>query len=445
MNSWNATAIDYIRCCFWVLKFVPSDLLLYKISMKKVYAKIGVKKWPSNINPEHRMTSYIPPSFVPPTSATVGKTIECKAAIAMKANEDLIVDTISVAPPQVGEVRIKIAATALCHTDAYTLGGLDPEGLFPCILGHEAAGVVESVGPGVTSVKPGDHVIPCYQACCGECKFCVNPKTNLCSAVRNWTGRGVMKGDDKPRFTYKGQPIFHFMGTSTFSEYTVVHEVSVAKIDPTAALDKVCLLGCGVSTGWGAVWNTAKVEEGSVAAVFGLGAVGLAVIEGLKIAKCKRIIAIDINEGKFESAMQWGATECINPKTVSKPIQDHIVDITDGGVDYSFECIGNVNIMRAALECCHKGWGESVIVGVAAAGQEISTRPFQLVTGRVWRGTAFGGFKSRQQVPRLVDRVNGGELSLDKYITHKMPFSQINEAFHTLHAGECLRCVLYFD
>lgn len=392
------------------------------------------------------MTSYVPPLFISPTAATVGKNIECKAAIAMGPKQDLIVDIILVAPPLEGEVRIKIAATAICHTDAYTLGGLDPEGLFPCILGHEAAGIVESVGPGVTSLKPGDHVIPCYQACCGECKFCKNPKTNLCSAVREWTGRGVMKGNNKPRFTYKGQPIYHFMGTSTFSEYTVVHEVSVAKIDKNAPLDKACLLGCGISTGWGAVWNTAKVEEGSTAAVFGLGAVGLSVVDGLKIAGASRIIAIDSNDKKEDVARRMGATDFINPKKIpqGKNIQNYIIDMTDGGVDYSFECIGNVDVMRAALECCHKGWGESVIIGVAASGTEISTRPFQLVTGRVWRGTAFGGWKSRMQVPGLVDRVQTGELNVDTYITHQLPFDKINEGFHMLHSGECLRAVLYF-
>jgi len=390
------------------------------------------------------MAPYAPPDFVPPTEDTVGKVITCKAALALEAKKPLVVDEVEVAVPQEGEVRIKIAANALCHTDVYTLSGEDPEGLFPSILGHEAAGVVESVGPGVTSVKPGDHVIPCYQACCKECKFCKHPRSNLCQAVRQWTGRGVMKADDKSRFTYKGEPVYHFMGTSTFSEYTVVHEVSVAKIDPEADLAKVCLLGCGVSTGWGAVWNTSRVHEGATAAVFGLGAVGLAVIEGLKVAGASRIIAIDINEKKFDNATAWGATDCINPKEHDKPIQEVIVEMTDGGVDFSFECIGNVDIMRSALECAHKGWGESCIIGVAGSGKEISTRPFQLVTGRVWRGTAFGGFKSRIEVPELVDRVTSGELSLDKYITHKMPFDKINDALDTLHQGDCLRCVLYF-
>jgi S-(hydroxymethyl)glutathione dehydrogenase/alcohol dehydrogenase len=370
--------------------------------------------------------------------------ITCKAAIALAPKQDLIVDLVEIAPPQAGEVRIKVAATALCHTDSYTLSGQDPEGVFPCVLGHEAAGVVESVGPGVTSVQPGDHVIPCYQACCGECKFCKHPKTNLCQAVRAWTGRGVMKIDDKTRITYKGKPIFHFMGVSSFSQYIVVHEVSVAKVTPVAPLDKICLLGCGVSTGWGAVWNTAKVEKGSTAAVFGIGAVGLACIEGLKIAGAKRIIAVDINASKFPAAKQWGATDCVNPNDYKKPIQEVLVEMTDGGLDYTFECIGNVKIMRAALEACHKGWGESVVIGVAGAGQELATRPFQLVTGRVWRGSAFGGWKSRYQVPHLVDRYLKGEVTLDRYITHRMPFDKINDAFHLLHEGQCLRCVLYF-
>lgn len=380
----------------------------------------------------------------PPSLQTLTRLSAPPAAIALEAKKDLIVDMVQIAPPQAGEVRIKIAATALCHTDAYTLSGADPEGVFPCVLGHEAAGVVESVGPGVTSVQPGDHVIPCYQACCKECKFCKNPKTNLCQAVRAWTGRGVMKADDKTRISYKGKPLFHFMGVSAFSEYCVVHEVSVAKIDTKAPLDKVCLLGCGVSTGWGAVWNTAKVEPGSTAAVFGIGAVGLAVIEGLKVAGAKRIIAVDVNETKFASAKAWGATECVNPTAYKKPIQEVLVEMTDGGLDYTFECVGNVNVMRSALEACHKGWGESIVIGVAAAGQEISTRPFQLVTGRVWRGTAFGGFKSRIAVPLLVDRYMKGEVTLDRYVTHRMSFDEINEAFNLMHEGTCLRCVLYF-
>lgn len=351
-------------------------------------------------------------------------------------------------PPQAGEVRVKIVATALCHTDAYTLDGLDPEGLFPCVLGHEAAGVVESVGEGVTSVQPGDHVIPCYQAYCGDCMFCKHPKSNLCTSVRAFTGKGVMKADEKPRFsTLDGKPLYHFMGTSTFSEYTVVHEVSVAKIPKEAPLDKVCLLGCGVATGWGAVYNTAQVQPGTSVAVFGLGAVGLAVIEAAKRAGATRIFAIDINPDKFVAAKEWGATDCVNPKDYDKPIQQVLVEMSPSGwgIDYTFECIGNVEIMRAALECAHRGWGESVVIGVAASGKELATRPFQLVTGRVWKGTAFGGYKSRLQVPDLVDLYQKGETLLDKYITHTMKFDDINTAFDLLHSGQCLRCVLTFD
>eukprot|EP00884_Botryococcus_braunii_P021377 jgi/Botrbrau1/7923/Bobra.9_2s0089.2 len=383
--------------------------------------------------------------------ATKAEPIECKAAIAWEANKPLDFTTVIVDPPQAGEVRIKIVATALCHTDAYTLDGHDPEGLFPCILGHEAAGIVESVGEGVTTVKPGDHVIPCYQAFCGECPMCLSGKTNLCGSVRNWTGRGLMKADDGSRFTHKesGKKIFHFMGTSTFSEYTVVHEVSVAKITEAAPLDKVCLLGCGVSTGLGAVQNTAKVEMGATAAVFGLGTVGLAVIDGLRDVGAKRIIAVDIDPGKHAKALEWGATEAINPKDFDKPIQQVIVDMTNddgvGGVDYSFDCTGNVEVMRAALECCHKGWGESVVIGVAAAGKEIATRPFQLVTGRVWRGTAFGGYKSRIDVPLLVEKYLAGKFKVDEYVTHTMKLADINKAFDLLHAGQALRVVMYTE
>ncbi|KAI8474378.1 MAG: formaldehyde dehydrogenase [Monoraphidium minutum] len=375
-----------------------------------------------------------------------GEPIQCLAAIAWEAKKPLEVTKVIVAPPGPGEVRIKIVATALCHTDAYTLDGLDPEGLFPCILGHEAAGVVESVGDGVTSVKPGDHVIPCYQAYCGDCKFCKHPESNLCISVRAFTGKGVMKSDGKSRFTtLDGKPLYHFMGTSTFSEYTVVHEQSVALIDKAAPLDKVCLLGCGVSTGWGAVFNTAKVQPGTSVAVFGLGAVGLAVIEAAKRAGAGRIIAVDINASKFDAAKEWGATECINPKDHDKPIQQVINELTEWGCDYTFECIGNTAVMRAALECAHRGWGQSVVIGVAAAGQEISTRPFQLVTGRQWKGTAFGGYKSRVQVPELVADYMAGKTLLDKYITHSLPFTQINEAFELLHSGKTLRTVLTFE
>ncbi|KAG6500678.1 hypothetical protein ZIOFF_040528 [Zingiber officinale] len=385
---------------------------------------------------------------------TQGQVITCKAAVAWEANKPLVIQDVQVAPPQAGEVRVKILFAALCHTDAYTLSGKDPEGLFPCILGHEAAGIVESVGEGVTEVQPGDHVIPCYQAECRECKFCKSGKTNLCGKVRSATGVGVMLNDRGSRFSIDGKPIYHFMGTSTFSQYTVVHDVSVAKIHPQAPLEKVCLLGCGVPTGnlslcfitgtlgLGAVWNTAKVESGSIVAIFGLGTVGLAVAEGAKTAGASRIIGVDIDNKKFDIAKNFGVTEFVNPKDHDKPIQQVIVDLTDGGVDYSFECIGNVSIMRAALECCHKGWGTSVIVGVAASGQEISTRPFQLVTGRVWKGTAFGGFKSRSQVPWLVEKYMNKEIKVDEYITHNMTLEEINEGFDLLHEGGCLRCVL---
>ena len=388
------------------------------------------------------------------SSTTIGREITCKAAIATAPNAPLEIADVVVSPPQKGEVRIKITHTALCHTDAYTLSGQDPEGLFPAILGHEAAGIVESVGEGVTSCKVGDSVIPCYQACClniegvDACKFCLHPKTNWCQAVRQWTGNGIMKADEKTRFrrASDGTPIYHFMGTSTFSEYTVVHEVAVAVVNPKAPREKTCLLGCGVSTGWGAVYNTAKVEKGNTVAVFGLGAVGLAVIEAAREVGASRILAIDTNPEKFEVAKKFGATECVNPKDFAdEKIQDVIVRMTDGGVDFSFECIGNVDVMRAALECAHKGWGESVIIGVAAGGKEIATRPFQLVTGRVWRGTAFGGYKSRVEVPKLVEKYLEGKTMLDEYVTHEMKFEQINDAFDVLHAGKCLRVVLSMD
>ncbi|KAF5891963.1 Alcohol dehydrogenase class-3, partial [Clarias magur] len=340
-----------------------------------------------------------------------------------------------------GQLRDFIHATAVCHTDAYTLSGSDPEGLFPSILGHEGAGTVESIGEGVTKFKPGDTVIPLYIPQCGECKFCKNPKTNLCQKIRVTQGQGLLP-DKTTRFTCKGKPVFHFMGTSTFSEYTVVADISLAKVDEKAPLDKVCLLGCGVSTGYGAALNTAKVEPGSVCAVFGLGAVGLATIMGCKVAGASRIIGVDINPDKFETAKKFGATEFVNPKDHSKPIQEVLVEMTDGGVDYSFECIGNVAIMRAALEACHKGWGTSVIIGVAGAGQEICTRPFQLITGRSWKGTAFGGWKSVESVPKLVEDYMNKKLMVDEFVTHTLPFDQINEAFDLMHAGK--RWALWF-
>jgi S-(hydroxymethyl)glutathione dehydrogenase/alcohol dehydrogenase len=370
--------------------------------------------------------------------------------VAWAANAPLEVCTVTVAPPQAGEVRIRVVATALCHTDAYTLDGHDPEGLFPCVLGHEAAGVVESVGPGVTSVAPGDHVLPCYQANCGECLFCRHPKSNLCIAVRAFTGKGVMKADGGTRFTAKKDgadvPVFHFMGTSAFSEYTVVHEVSVAKIAAAAPLDKACLLGCGVATGWGAVRNTAAVQHGASVAVFGLGAVGLAVVEAAKRAGAATIVAVDTNEAKFADARKWGATACVNPAADARPVQEVLVEMSPSGwgFDHTFECIGNVEVMRAALECAHRGWGQSVVIGVAPAGKELATRPFQLVTGRSWTGTALGGWKSRAQLPGLVDEYLAGGTMLDDYVTHRMEFGRINEAFELLRAGKCLRVVLSF-
>jgi len=376
-------------------------------------------------------------------SDTVGKPIQCRAAVAWEAKKPLSFETIEVAPPKAGEVRIKITHTGVCHTDSYTLDGFDPEGLFPCVLGHEGAGIVESVGEGVTSVKPGDHVIPLYIPQCGECKFCKSPKTNLCSKIRSTQGAGVMP-DGTSRFTCNGKKLYHFMGTSTFTEYTVVAEISVAKVNEAAPAEKVCLLGCGISTGYGAALNTAKVEAGSTCAVWGLGAVGLATIMGCAKAGASRVIGIDINADKFDIAKKFGATECVNPKDFEKPIQEVLVDMTDGGLDYTFECIGNVATMRAALESCHKGWGVSVIIGVAAAGKEISTRPFQLVTGRTWKGTAFGGWKSRESVPKLVDDYMNKKLMLDEFVTHTMPLDKINEAFDLMHAGKSLRAVIHF-
>ncbi|ELM3720915.1 S-(hydroxymethyl)glutathione dehydrogenase/class III alcohol dehydrogenase [Aeromonas oralensis] len=371
------------------------------------------------------------------------QSIKCKAAIAWGPGQPLSIEEIDVMPPQAGEVRVRIVATGVCHTDAFTLSGEDPEGVFPCILGHEGGGIVESVGEGVTSVKVGDHVIPLYTPECGECKFCKSGKTNLCQKIRATQGKGLMP-DGTTRFSKDGQPIYHYMGTSTFSEYTVLPEISIAKVDPAAPLEEVCLLGCGVTTGIGAVMNTAKVKEGESVAIFGLGGIGLSAVIGARLAKAGRIIAIDINESKFELARKLGATDCINPNDYDKPIQEVIVELTDGGVDFSFECIGNVKVMRAALECCHKGWGESVIIGVAGAGQEISTRPFQLVTGRVWRGSAFGGVRGRSELPSYVQRYMQGEFKLDDFITHTMGLEQINEAFDLMHEGKSIRSVIHY-
>jgi S-(hydroxymethyl)glutathione dehydrogenase/alcohol dehydrogenase len=372
------------------------------------------------------------------------KFIKSRAAIAWGPNQPLSVEEVDVMLPRKGEVLVKVIASGVCHTDAFTLSGEDPEGIFPVILGHEGGGIVEQIGEGVTSVQVGDHVIPLYTPECGECKFCLSGKTNLCQKIRETQGKGLMP-DGTTRFYKDGQPIFHYMGCSTFSEYTVLPEISLAKVSKAAPLKEVCLLGCGVTTGIGAVMNTAKVEEGATVAIFGLGGIGLSAVIGAAMAKASRIIAIDINESKFELARKLGATDFINPKDHDKPIQDVIVEMTDGGVDYSFECVGNVNLMRSALECCHKGWGESVIIGVAGAGQEISTRPFQLVTGRVWRGSAFGGVKGRTELPEYVERYMKGEFPLKDFITHTMGLKDINKAFELMHKGESIRTVIHFD
>ena len=370
--------------------------------------------------------------------------MKTRAAVAWEAGKPLSIEEVDLEGPRAGEVLVRIVATGVCHTDAFTLSGSDPEGLFPAILGHEGGGIVQEVGPGVTSVKPGDHVIPLYTPECGVCKFCTSGKTNLCQAIRGTQGKGLMP-DGTSRFSMNGKPILHYMGTSTFSEYTVLPEIAVAKINPAAPLDKVCLLGCGVTTGIGAVLNTAKVTPGSTVAVFGLGGIGMAVIQGAVMAKASRILAIDMNPDKFVMAKQLGATDFINPKDYpDTPIQQVIVDLTDGGVDYSFECIGNVKVMRSALECCHKGWGESIIIGVAGAGQEVSTRPFQLVTGRVWRGSAFGGVKGRSQLPGYVDRYMKGEFKVDQFVSAVLPLDEINEAFKLMHEGKVIRTVIQY-
>ena len=370
--------------------------------------------------------------------------IKSKAAVAWGPGEPLKMEEVDVELPKKGEVLVRIVATGVCHTDAFTLSGDDPEGVFPSILGHEGGGIVEMVGEGVTSVEVGDHVIPLYTAECGECKFCKSGKTNLCQAVRETQGKGLMP-DGTSRFSKDGDPIYHYMGCSTFSEYTVLPEISLAKVNKTAPLEEVCLLGCGVTTGMGAVLKTAKVQEGDTVAIFGLGGIGLSAIIGARMAGAGRIIGIYINESKFDLAKQLGATDVVNPQNFDKPIQEVIVEMTDGGVDYSFECIGNVNVMRSALECCHKGWGESVIIGVAGAGQEISTRPFQLVTGRVWRGSAFGGVKGRSELPGIVEQYLNGDFGLQEFITHTMGLGDINNAFDLMHKGESIRSVVHMD
>lgn len=369
--------------------------------------------------------------------------MKSRAAVAFAPGEALQIVEVDVAPPKAGEVLVKITHTGVCHTDAFTLSGDDPEGVFPVILGHEGAGIVVEVGEGVTSVKPGDHVIPLYTAECGKCLFCRSGKTNLCTAVRATQGKGLMP-DGTTRFSYQGKPIYHYMGCSTFSEYTIVAEVSLAKINPEARHDQVCLLGCGVTTGIGAVHNTAKVQAGDTVAVFGLGGIGLAVVQGARQAGAGRIIAIDTNPAKFALARHFGATECINPNDYQEPIQQVIIGLTEWGVDHSFECIGNVEVMRAALECAHRGWGQSIIIGVAGAGQEIATRPFQLVTGRVWKGSAFGGVKGRSQLPQMVEEAMQGKIELTPFITHTLPLTDINQAFELMHTGESIRTVIYY-
>ena len=383
--------------------------------------------------------------------------ITCRAAVCWEANKPLTTEEIEVAPPKAGEVRVKVVANALCHTDVYTWDGHDPEGLFPCILGHEAGCIVESIGEGVTTVAVGDHVIPCYTPECREaaCIFCQSPKTNLCPKIRSTQGQGFMP-DGTSRFTkVKADgtrvPIFHFMGCSTFAEYTVVAEISVAKITPEAPLDKMCLMGCGVATGWGAVWNTCRVQRGNTVAVFGLGAVGLAVVQAAKLVGAKKIFAVDINPEKKAAALQMGGediTEFVDSSEAAlggKTIQALLVEKTKWGVDFTFDCTGNVNVMRAALEAAHRGWGVSCVIGVAASGHEIATRPFQLITGRTWKGTAFGGWKSRTYVPQLVDRIQAGELPIDDFITHRLKgVDKYNEAKEFLESGSCLRCVVEY-
>lgn len=375
--------------------------------------------------------------------STEGQVIKCRAAVAWGPNQKLKIETVEVAPPRAGEVRLRIVATGVCHTDAYTLSGQDGEAVWPVILGHEGAGVVESVGEGVTSVAVGDHVLPLYIPQCRECEYCAHPRTNLCQKIRLTQGRGLMP-DGTTRFSINGQPIYHYMGTSCFSEYTVVSEISVTKINPAAPLEKVGLLGCGISTGYGAIFNTAHVEPGTTVGVWGLGAVGLAAIMGAKEAGAKEIVGIDINPEKFKTAMEFGATQCVNPLDFGEtPFQQVCVEKFNGGFDYTFECVGNVKTMRTALEAAHKGWGVSCIIGVAGAGQEIATRPFQLVTGRTWKGTAFGGWKSRDQVPELVEKYLRKELKVDEFITHNLNLDQINESFDLMHEGKSIRAIVH--
>ena len=358
--------------------------------------------------------------------------MDVRAAVAFEAGKPLSIETVQLEGPREGEVLVEIKATGICHTDAYTLSGDDPEGLFPSILGHEGAGIVVDVGPGVRSLKKGDHVIPLYVPECRECEYCLNPKTNLCQAIRTTQGRGLMP-DGSSRFSYKGKPLLHYMGCSTFASHTVVPEIALAKIRQDAPFDKVCTIGCGVTTGLGAVINTAKVEPGSSVVVFGLGGIGLNVIQGARMVGARQIVGVDLNPSKRAMAEAFGMTHFVNPRDVKGDLVGHLVELTGGGADYSFECIGNTTVMRQALECCHKGWGVSVIIGVAGAGQEISTRPFQLVTGRSWRGTAFGGARGRTDVPRIVDWYMEGRIEIDSLVTHTLPLERINEGFDLMH------------
>ena len=369
--------------------------------------------------------------------------MDVRAAVAHEAGKPLTIETVQLEGPKAGEVLVEIKATGICHTDEFTLSGADPEGLFPAILGHEGAGVVVDTGPEVTSVAKGDHVIPLYTPECRQCEYCTSGKTNLCQAIRVTQGQGLMP-DGTSRFSLGGKPIYHYMGTSTFANFTVLPEIALAKIRQDAPFDKVCYIGCGVTTGLGAVMNAAKAEAGSNVVVFGLGGIGLNVLQGARMVGCDMIVGVDTNPDKRELAEKFGMTHFVNPNEVGDDLVGHLVELTKGGADYSFECIGNVDVMRAALECCHKGWGESIVIGVAPAGAEIATRPFQLVTGRVWRGTAFGGAKGRTDVPRIVDWYMDGKINIDDLITHTMPLDDINKGFDLMHAGESIRSVVTF-
>ena len=369
--------------------------------------------------------------------------MQVRAAVAYQSGQPLVIEQVELAGPRAGEVLVEIKATGVCHTDAYTLSGADPEGLFPTILGHEGAGVVVEVGAGVKSLQPGDHVIPLYTPECRECEYCLNPKTNLCQAIRATQGQGLMP-DGTSRFSLGGKPLHHYMGCSTFANYTVLPEIALAKIRPDAPFDKVCYIGCGVTTGIGAVIFTAKVEPGSKVVVFGLGGIGLNVIQGARLAGAEVIVGVDLNPAREAMARKFGMTHFVNPSEVREDLVPYLVSLTRGGADYSFECIGNTKVMRQALECCHKGWGTSVIIGVAEAGAEISTRPFQLVTGRNWRGSAFGGARGRTDVPRIVDWYMDGRIDIDSLITHTMPLERINDAFDLMHRGESIRSVVVY-